>query len=342
MQRNFEHRAAAATQVRASRATLQATSRRPPGTVEWLQRTFGNTAVQRMLGGVVLQRQIDQSFEQWLGDDEASLEALRLYLQKVVYPVYIQIPTPSDSLAKRYDDMWQSLYEDNAEVGAQTKLITELVSAVNTEHPSSKSITTPPSKAVVEEKKSATAAKKAVGSEKKSAVEPKQSAREKKQTATTSKRPGAEEKTSEIGAAAVKKQLADHFNKVWDHLAIGGNTKGRPIGYHTNCQAAQAVCKIPDKYKSKPIKTGELGTYKQWVIVKPKGSAKEPEPYDKDFSSFWPDDWTKQDIMDVCVSLPTFRFKFDMVVELEQTRSGKACAGLTVRLTEESFYPVID
>ena len=152
----------------------------------------------------------------------------------------------------------------------------------------------------------------------------------------------AEEKKPQRGAEAVRQQLAVHFDKVWNHLALGGESKGRPVGYHTICEAAQATVKIPEKYKDDPIKKGLHGTYKQWVIVKPKGNAKEKEPNSKDFSTFWPDSWTKQDIKDVCLSLPQFRFKHDMVVELATTVSGKNCAGLTVRLTEESFYPVID
>jgi hypothetical protein len=334
MERKFDERSvvmrpSAATE-QANRAALQA-ARRPAGTVEWLQRSLGNAAVQRMLGGVVIQRQIQHTFAQWLGDEEPSLESLRLYLETVISPVYLQVPKPSGGLAKAYSDIMQTIYADDADVAAQRKRIDDLVGDVNREHPSTKAITTPTSKAVVEEKKSASREKKSVVPEKKSA-------------ATASKRRGVTEEKEQLpqtGAEAVKRQLTDHFNKVWNHLAIGGNKEGRPVGYHTLCEAAQAVCKIPEKYKARPIKSGEFGVYQHWVIVKPKGSSKEAEPKDKDFSTFWPDDWTKQDIMDVCVSLSQYRKGHDLVVELEQTTSGKACAGLTVRLTDESFYPVI-
>jgi hypothetical protein len=46
--------------------------------------------------------------------------------------------------------------------------------------------------------------------------------REKKQVSTPSERRGsAGEKVAQTGADAVKRQLADHLVKVWDHPAIG-------------------------------------------------------------------------------------------------------------------------
>src|SRR5258708_14038026 len=55
-----------------------------------LQRTIGNVAVRRLLTGIV-QRQIEQTFDQWRGKNEASMDLLASYLADVVQPEYDKI-----------------------------------------------------------------------------------------------------------------------------------------------------------------------------------------------------------------------------------------------------------
>ena len=318
-----------------------------------LQRVFGNQFLQRALSPRrVVQRM--PTFTRWSIDREVTLQdqteeeviaAVREYLEFVAdHQDYKATTAKSWQLAGSLGDslsgLWEMAYHEKVVLSDLLKALDTFATEVNKLAGVVDALEkTPP----VEEKKE------------------KQPVEEKKETEKT--RPHGQpqarpQKTSnkvenlrEQNAKAqeeVRKQLTKHFNTSWVHVSKGevrgGESKsgeikgGTPVGYHWKGLGGRSVLvAVGSKYGQDTT----FGTYKQYVVARNEESdyLAKPDAVNAKESSFWPDNWTEEDIRDVCVSLTSYKTNFTHEVTLHMTSNGKACKGMRVRLNPDSFFP---
>jgi hypothetical protein len=131
---------------------------------------------------------------------------------------------------------------------------------------------------------------------------------------------------------------AAYYSHRVDHITKGENKKGTPVGFHTKkLEGKGAVCKTFGE--ATPIaKSG--GCYKQWVAVVTNAN---PKADDKTkVSTFFPDQWTLEQIEAVCKSAFLNAKSQDLTKNFTSKATEEPGVGMPLRFSADSIYPDYD